>query len=620
MAKVTNDWGPYHLDLRLTVSPLDLANAFERSRDWEAALGQWDRALASNPGDIPLRVRRSRAAIYAGFIDRAIDDLNAVIDKIPDNVPLVRQRAELLAQLGRWDEVQEDYRRLAADQPEDWNLRFAVGQIYAHVGRQTIVHPTSPWRWLHPNDGSDPATSDEDFHRTFFAIDFDDSVWQVDNDQPSSMGGFGFGDPAAVDIGASPLDLQTTAYFRHRFTVDENYDRLAIRLRRDDGVIIYLDGVEVGRSNVSATKEERFQTTADGSSSRGQLREIGLPGSLQPGEHVLAISLHNRGGSSDDMFLGEISLHGYLEEDHEPRFVPLKHPAEFLGRAVAYAEIGWIDQSAADIDAGLKLATQGDGSFERMSEEFTQLVKSYTAQGDVAMGIRILDWVLAARPDDAELLIQRGGLLARTGQWQLAADDLSKVVELAPKMISPQYELAALLLETGQQERYREHCRKMIARFRESEPEESNPRDLGKALFGCYWSPDSLNDWNAVEDLVNRSLQVGSGLRPHRVMGKGIYLYRAGRFNEAIEWIPQGFDGMSDPGKGRGMPALAMAYHRIGEHDKAIETLEEVEALLASPFDNLQSEGDLGERWHEWLATRILYREAVGLIRAQANR
>ena len=155
----------------------------------------------------------------------------------------------------------------------------------------------------------------------------------------------------------------------------------------------------------------------------------------------------------------------------------------------------------------------------------------------------------------------------------------------------------------------------MIASFRESKPE-----DMGKALFGCYWAPDSVDDWNAVEDLVKDSLQVGSRLRPHRVMGKGIYLYRAGRFNEAIEWIPQGFDGMSDRVKGRGMPALAMAYHRIGEHDKAIETLEEVEALLASPFDNLQSEGDLGEGWHEWLATRILYREAVGLIRAQANR
>ena len=169
-------------------------------------------------------------------------------------------------------------------------------------------------------------------------------------------------------------------------------------------------------------------------------------------------------------------------------------------------------------------------------------------------------------------------------------------------------------METGQKERYREHCRAMIERFRDAPP-----ADMGKAVIGAFWAPDTVDDWKALEDLVERSLQVSDRMLPYRLQARGMYCYRAGRFDEAIEWIPRGSDQVAKSAKGAATAALAMAYHQDGQTAKAIETLTEAEALLATGFDNLRAGGQLGEDWFDWLATRVLFREAVGLIRGQSG-
>jgi WD40 repeat protein len=612
LAKVTNVWGAYHLYLRLSTNPLDLANAYEQSKDWEEAVQQWDLAIASDPDDVALLVRRSQAAINAGLVNQAINDLTELIEKIPNNTSLVLQRLKLLGQLGRWDEVAADYHRLVAIRPDDWELRLDIGRMYARLGETIMVPPTSTWRWLHPADGVDPATVDPDFHRSFFAIDFDDSGWRIGQDSPGSKGGFGFGDPASVDIGDPPANQRTTAYFRHRFTIDEEYDRLSISLRRDDGVIIYLDGVEVGRSNIERAQQESFQLAAPTSSNRREVRRIGVAGRLQPGEHVLAISLHNRRGSSDDLFLGEISFQG-LAAGHKTT-VALEHPAEYFGRGAVYAEVGWIDLADADFDAGLKLGSEGDDTEERLTAELVRIAENFSDQWDLKTAVQFLGRVLVARPDSADLLLKRGQILGRSGQWQLAAADLSKAVELDPENILSSYYLSFLLMQTGQHERYREHCGEMIKQFRDD-----SPANLGKAVIGCYWAPDAVDDWNELENLVDRSTQVSSWLLPYRLMTKGVYFYRAGRFKDAIDWIPQEFDEVRDSTKGYGSVVLAMAYHQDGQTTKATEILQEAETMLTSAFEDLQAGGDLGNDWHDWLAMRLLFREAVGLIRGQAG-
>ena len=176
-----------------------------------------------------------------------------------------------------------------------------------------IVDPDSEWKWLHPSDGVDPASVDPDFHAKFFLTSYDDTGWPSGRDSAGPDGGFGYGDAAGVTFEIPADGDRKSAYFRHRFTTDQAYDELMISMQRDDAVIVYLDGNEVVRNNVGAG-EDAFDLLASRTVNRGQETWVGfyqLHGSLELGEHVLAISLHNRNADfSDDLRIAEISLWG----------------------------------------------------------------------------------------------------------------------------------------------------------------------------------------------------------------------------------------------------------------------------------------------------------------------
>ncbi len=180
--------------------------------------------------------------------------------------------------------------------------------------RETLVPPTSTWRWLHPTDGVDPAAEDPDFHITFHTKDFDDSSWHSGLDRDDNTGGFGYGDPwfTGVDIG-KPKQTSNSAYFRTQFTTKEAHQLLELHCQRDDGIIVYLNGKEVARNNVSPGKESYRLSATDGRKIgpshqlESQQVRIPLQGGLTAGDHILAISLHN-GQRSSDLRVGAISL------------------------------------------------------------------------------------------------------------------------------------------------------------------------------------------------------------------------------------------------------------------------------------------------------------------------
>ena len=71
-------------------------------------------------------------------------------------------------------------------------------------------------------------------------------------------------------------------------------------------------GQEVARNNV-ADGEESYDLFAQNSVSGGQENWVGfyaLSGNLEPGQHVLAISLHNASPTDGDLRIAEISLWG----------------------------------------------------------------------------------------------------------------------------------------------------------------------------------------------------------------------------------------------------------------------------------------------------------------------
>jgi hypothetical protein len=77
--------------------------------------------------------------------------------------------------------------------------------------------------------------------------DFDDSGWA------SGPAPLGYGDPhivTQVDFGNDPNDKRRTTYFRQSFEVTGVALSADIGLMRDDGAVVYLNGVEVARDNM----------------------------------------------------------------------------------------------------------------------------------------------------------------------------------------------------------------------------------------------------------------------------------------------------------------------------------------------------------------------------------
>jgi len=105
---------------------------------------------------------------------------------------------------------------------------------------ETLVAAGSQWRYL--DDGSDQGAAWRD-------PGFDDSAWKAGGAQLGYGDG---GESTLVDFGGDAGDKHITTYFRREFDATDVADvsELTLRLLRDDGAVVYLNGQEVARSNM----------------------------------------------------------------------------------------------------------------------------------------------------------------------------------------------------------------------------------------------------------------------------------------------------------------------------------------------------------------------------------
>jgi hypothetical protein len=195
-----------------------------------------------------------------------------------------------------------------------FSVALVVGLSSHELSAEVLVPVGSEWKWHHSREGADPAKEDEDFHTTFQTADFDDSKWQAGKDKAGPHGGFGYGDEGfdGVDIGR-PQDPanRKTAYFRLKFTTNQDAEKLVFKCQRDDAIIVYLDGKEVLRNNLPADAKEAHDLFANeivAGEDETTVNSFPFTLKLPAGEHILAISLHNRPEGSSDLRIAEISL------------------------------------------------------------------------------------------------------------------------------------------------------------------------------------------------------------------------------------------------------------------------------------------------------------------------
>ncbi len=134
-------------------------------------------------------------------------------------------------------------------------------------------------------------------------VGYDASAWPTG---PAPMG-YGDSDEATVvPYGPDPNDKYITTYFRRRFTLADPaaYRAYRVEVVRDDGAVVYLNGVEIQRTNMPLGPIDYLTLAPDtvNGVSESAFYSVDVPPSLfVAGTNLLAIEVHQRNATSSDM-------------------------------------------------------------------------------------------------------------------------------------------------------------------------------------------------------------------------------------------------------------------------------------------------------------------------------
>jgi WD40 repeat protein/tetratricopeptide (TPR) repeat protein len=218
------------------------------------------------------------------------------------------------------------------------------------------------------------------------------------------------------------------------------------------------------------------------------------------------------------------------------------------------------------------------------------------------------------KPEEAALLLRRGALRARTCQWQLAAEDYTRALQLDPNAADGWYELAAVRLQLRDLDGYRRDCREMLRRFGRT----TEPYQAERTAKASLIAPSTTAEKEQLVRLIEQALK-GTEKEwghPWFLLSRGIAEYRAGRPRQAIDWIQKGRGRLPDAPPVYlvlGQLFASLAYHQLHEADKARAALSEASKIMDQQFPNEES-GDLGDSWLDWVFCQAVRREAQTLI------
>jgi hypothetical protein len=168
-----------------------------------------------------------------------------------------------------------------------------LGLAAVLTAQTSLVPAGSVWKYL--DNGTDQGT-------TWRAPAFADGAWAQG---PAELGYGDGGEATVVGFGPNSSAKYITTYFRKSFTVADAsiFTGLTLRYRRDDGIVVYLNGVEVNRDNMPATAVTYTTVASTAASDDGNTWfSVSLPATgLVTGTNVLAVEIHQNAGTSSDI-------------------------------------------------------------------------------------------------------------------------------------------------------------------------------------------------------------------------------------------------------------------------------------------------------------------------------
>jgi tetratricopeptide (TPR) repeat protein len=217
---------------------------------------------------------------------------------------------------------------------------------------------------------------------------------------------------------------------------------------------------------------------------------------------------------------------------------------------------------------------------------------------EIASDAELFGAVQKLRPDDADLSIARGQILAQAEKWDEAAECFGRVIDRRG-LSEDAFQSACLHLLTDRPDAYRQFCTKLIGQAGDV----TDPHVAFVLARTCILVPEMTA---SPEQVVSWAEQAVSAERlPWYLHVLGAACCRAGQYGRAIELLEESTANNWSPAQNALM--LAIAHKRQGNSVAAAECLDRARSLMAG-VDGLPPP--------DWLEYHVLVREAEALIEA----
>jgi hypothetical protein len=158
----------------------------------------------------------------------------------------------------------------------------------------TLVPMSSSWKYL--DNGTNQGTA-------WSTLSYSDAGWKTGNAQL----GYGDGDEATtVSYGTNSSNKYITTYFRKTFTVQDKsaLSGLTLKLLRDDGAVVYINGTEVYRNNMPSGTIGYTTLAPVALSEPDEYTPVTAQlstAALVNGTNVIAVEVHQSSNTSSDL-------------------------------------------------------------------------------------------------------------------------------------------------------------------------------------------------------------------------------------------------------------------------------------------------------------------------------
>jgi hypothetical protein len=262
-------------------------------------------------------------------------------------------------------------------------------KISRPLAKTTFVPKGAVWKYL--DDGSDQKIA-------WQKPEFQDSGWK------SGPAVLGYQDSAVTTLkfGPDSSAKYRAYYFRHAFTVTgaQNVTSMAARLRRDDGAVVYINGIEAFRSNMpqGIPNYLTFASGVVGGSDETSYFDFTVdPTLLREGANVIAVEVHQANAGSSDLGF-DLELTGMVNFSNQP---PSANAGADLTAQITDAAIlnGVAGDDGLPVSPGVYNATwsivSGPGSVEFGDANSASTTARFSVGGTYVLRLTVTDGELS---------------------------------------------------------------------------------------------------------------------------------------------------------------------------------------------------------------------------------